>query len=173
MLLQRVYALARHPNPFKRLGAMLTLARVYREFRESDMLVRAHTLELLDHALACLRLAHNDADALETAQRASEVVAALKKIVADASKQKWRLLLVPTVVTQGHCRDLHAFSHWLVEQLIAPETEYRRRCADLLETFVPLLVQSSGNKEQTSGKVRRLFSPCIFFSHNKRLSVYC
>jgi hypothetical protein len=59
-LLKRLYHLAAHPNPAKRLGASMVFNHIYRLFREEPPLVDEYTLELLYYFMFSMRLAEND-----------------------------------------------------------------------------------------------------------------
>lgn len=63
-LLKRLYTLASHPSAAKRLGASLTVNRIYRIFREEESLVDQFTFELMYWILLSLRLANGDHEAL-------------------------------------------------------------------------------------------------------------
>lgn len=65
-LFKRLYALAHHPNPYKRLGCSLTLLQIYPILREDESLVDLFLLEMLSNAIFSLRLAHNDDPSLGT-----------------------------------------------------------------------------------------------------------
>jgi hypothetical protein len=130
---------------FQRLGATLTLSRIYREFRENDCLIRRYTLDLLDNMLFCLKLAENDSAALDTTTRAKAVIASLLKIVTDSKHQKWLLLLESDASRAGadHCNSLSEFSEWLFRQLSSVETVYRRQCRYLWEQIAPRTFSSA------------------------------
>lgn len=62
-LLKRLYSLCAHPDYIKRLGASLSINKIYRIFREEEYLVDQFTFELLYWMLVNLRLSDNDQSA--------------------------------------------------------------------------------------------------------------
>lgn len=128
----------------QRLGAALTLSRIYREFRESAPLVQEFTLELMDQMLFCLKLADADPTALDAGRRAQDVLQSLVKVIADPRRGHWAALLAESVDRAGaeHCRSLPRFARWLCDQLASTETVYRRQCRALLERLAPLCLSA-------------------------------
>lgn len=106
-LLKRLYSLAHHPNPYKRLGAALTFKQIYRVFREDDNLVDVFALEMLHNNIFSLRLAHND-PSLATAQLGASVIRALAHVVVRHAP-----LLLKTNKSRRAHKDLNEFVEWL------------------------------------------------------------
>ncbi|KAF9401271.1 hypothetical protein BGX21_002182 [Mortierella sp. AD011] len=80
-LLKRIYNLASHSNPAKRLGASLIVNRIYRVFREESTLVNQFTMELLYWMLFSLKLAEGDHVGLGTRQQACLAITHLQRII--------------------------------------------------------------------------------------------
>ncbi|KAG0024840.1 hypothetical protein BGZ80_003699 [Entomortierella chlamydospora] len=80
-LLKRIYNLASHSNPAKRLGASLIVNRIYRVFREESTLVNQFTMELLYWMLFSLKLAESDHVGLGTRQQACLAITHLQRII--------------------------------------------------------------------------------------------
>ncbi|XP_043921659.1 DNA-dependent protein kinase catalytic subunit [Protopterus annectens] len=144
-LFKRLYSLALHPNPFKRLGASLAFNNIYREFREESSLVEQFVFEALVVYLESLALAHHDEKSLGTVQQCCDAIDHLKRII----KQKAPVLNKSTKVRipRGFPPDkqvcLSVMVMWLLLQCGRPQTECRHKSMDLFYTFVPLL---PGNK---------------------------
>jgi DNA-dependent protein kinase catalytic subunit len=80
-LFKRLYSMASHPSPYKRLGCALALKQMYRVFREDETLVSLFVLEMAHVVLVSLRHATNDSDALGTVQLYTQVLEALGRII--------------------------------------------------------------------------------------------
>ncbi|KAG0180275.1 hypothetical protein DFQ29_000972 [Apophysomyces sp. BC1021] len=80
-LLKRIYNLASHSNPTKRLGASIIFNRIYRIFREEDALVDEFTLELLQKLFLSLRLAENDHPSIGTREQTKAAISHIKRIL--------------------------------------------------------------------------------------------
>jgi DNA-dependent protein kinase catalytic subunit len=93
-LLRRVYHLAHQPSPFSRLGAVMAFAQIYKEFRGSVTLVREHLLDMTYEMLQSLRAAHQDPEAVGTADKASFVIRQLARVAIKASEEKNLLFFV-------------------------------------------------------------------------------
>lgn len=134
-LLRRIYFLMRHPDPYQRLGACLAFDNIYKEFRENSDLVDENVLELLDNAMACLRLAHRDEDAIGTTTMAERVVNRLCRIIVRRAS----ILAMPTMDSSSHRRrfvDLQEVIRWLFERISRREHAYRRKARELFHIFV-------------------------------------
>lgn len=163
-LLRRLYSLALHPSPYKRLGAALTLNRLYRTFREHDTLVSFHTLDLLDHFLHSLRLAESDEDALGTRDEIRAVIDALDRIVTDANARKYiQLQRQMERAGSSHCQSLHLFTAALLQAAGSVEDAYRRECLRLFQSFCRVLVSKSHGGDNGASFIRN-------FSHENGMS---
>ena len=107
-LLKRLYSLAHHPNPYKRLGSALTFKQIYRFFREDSALVDVFVLEMLHNNIFSLRLAHDDDPSLATAQLGASVIRSLAHVATRHSQ----MLLKHNKSRREHT-DLEDFVEWL------------------------------------------------------------
>jgi DNA-dependent protein kinase catalytic subunit len=141
-LLRRLYNLALHPHPYKRLGAALAFQHVYRLIRKEESFVSQHLLDILDHMLSSLAMAEHDDTSLGTKDQARKVVGNLERIVTDRGPQLYKRL---NKVSQSrpragasHCASLETFTAWLFAYVGRREQECRRMCQHLFECFAPL-----------------------------------
>lgn len=137
-LLRRVYALARHPNPYKRLGAAEALLEIYRPFREEKDLVDRFVFEMLDTALLSLRLADSDAASFGTVPKLHKVIRKIHDMLAHWAPLNARLFKASR--KRAAHTDLGACLEWLFGHLSVAETECRHACMELftrLTTLVP------------------------------------
>ncbi len=136
-LLRRLYSLAHHPNPYKRLGACLTFNQVsltytrscirdlsvvlsvsdvcdlqiYRQFRESRELCSRFTLDILSNMLYCLQLSDRDDPSLGTRDEARKVIDHFDRIVSDPGPARYRdLVLAPLRLLQPSARPVRSIS---------------------------------------------------------------
>jgi DNA-dependent protein kinase catalytic subunit len=73
-VLKRLYSLAHHPNPYKRLGCAITFHEIMRIIREEDSLVDMFAFEIVHNVLFSLRLSQHDDLSMETAEKTAAVV---------------------------------------------------------------------------------------------------
>ena len=170
-LLRRLYGLARHSNPYKRLGACLTFLRIYRQFREEESLVSIHTLEMLHTMLACLRIADADDPSLGTADHARNVINRLARTITDrANGQFVQVVLVCCLILRmtyagysralladdrrrsddASCRNLMSFVGWLFQNVLARETAFRRTVMLLFRDLAPLTLGAADEAQRAS-----------------------
>ncbi|KAF9439193.1 hypothetical protein BGZ76_009365 [Entomortierella beljakovae] len=138
-LLKRIYNLASHSNPTKRLGASLIVNRIYRVFREEAPLVNQFTMELLYWMLFSLKLAEGDHVGLGTRQQACLAITHLQRIIqvkasvfVHDSKERRRLPGLDDAT-------LESLVNWLLRETSKPEVEYARMCRSLFDNCVKLL----------------------------------
>lgn len=138
-LLKRVYNLASHSNPAKRLGAALIVNRIYRVFREETPLVNQFTMELLYWMLFSLKLAEADHAGLGTRQQSRLAITHLQRIISvkaalflKDSKDRRR---IPGL----EAATLESFVQWLLSETARTEVEYTQVCRTLFDSFVTLL----------------------------------
>ncbi|KAF8937820.1 hypothetical protein BGZ58_002088 [Dissophora ornata] len=138
-LLKRIYNLASHSNPTKRLGASLIVNRIYRVFREEAPLVNQFALELLYWILFSLRLAEGDHAGLGTRQQACLAITHLQRIIqvkapifVSDSKDRRRLPGLQDAT-------LDSLVNWLLKETARSEVEYTTMCRVLFDAFVKLL----------------------------------
>ncbi|KAF9585083.1 hypothetical protein BGW38_003973, partial [Lunasporangiospora selenospora] len=145
-LLKRVYNLASHSSPTKRLGSALIVNRIYRVFREEASLVSQFTMELLYWMLSSLRLSESDHSGLGTSQQACVAISHLQRIIQ-----------VKASIFQKDTRDRRKFPglesatleclvDWLFKETSRSEVGYTKMCRTLFDSFVKLLpgVNSAG-----------------------------
>jgi DNA-dependent protein kinase catalytic subunit len=109
-LLKRLYSLAHHPSPYKRLGSALTFQHIYRILRQEPSLVDVFALEALHNNLFSLRLAHSDDASLGTADKLSSVIGGLSRVVIRYAD----VLLKSSKQRRLH-PDLRHFVNWLFQ----------------------------------------------------------
>ncbi|KAG0369575.1 hypothetical protein BGZ54_009551 [Gamsiella multidivaricata] len=138
-LLKRIYNLASHSNPAKRLGAALIVNRIYRVFREEAPLVDQFTMELLYWMLFSLRLAEGDHAGLGTRQQASLAISHLQRIIQvkaqlfiKDSKDRRRIPGLEDAT-------LESLVNWLLKETSRQEVEYTKMCRALFDAFAKLL----------------------------------
>ncbi|KAF9937669.1 hypothetical protein BGZ67_001000 [Mortierella alpina] len=138
-LLKRVYNLASHSNPAKRLGAALIVNRIYRVFREETALVNQFTMELLYWMLFSLKLAEADHAGLGTRQQSRMAITHLQRIISvkatlflKDSKDRRR---IPGL----EAATLESLVQWLLSETARTEVEYTQVCRALFDSFVTLL----------------------------------
>ena len=107
-LLKRLYSLARHPNPYKRLCCSLSLDQMYRTFREEDTLVDVFLFEILHNLMLSLRLTADDDPSLNTGDKITGVIQNYARIVTV----KHELLLKPNSKRRQH-KSIGDFVFWL------------------------------------------------------------
>ncbi|CAO3567705.1 unnamed protein product [Mortierella alpina] len=141
-LLKRVYNLASHSNPAKRLGAALIVNRIYRVFREETPLVNQFTMELLYWMLFSLKLAEVDHAGLGTRQQSRMAITHLQRIISvkaalfvKDSKDRRRIPGLETAT-------LDTLVQWLLGETARTEVEYTQVCRTLFDSFVTLLPQN-------------------------------
>ncbi|GBG31405.1 DNA-dependent protein kinase catalytic subunit [Hondaea fermentalgiana] len=135
-LLRRIYFLMRHPDPYQRLGACLAFENLYREFRENPDLVDENVLEFLENAMACLRLAHKDEQAIGTVAVAERAVNRLCRII---SRRATILALPDESLPRRRFADLHEVIRWLFARISRRELAFRRKCRELFSIFVRVI----------------------------------
>jgi DNA-dependent protein kinase catalytic subunit len=126
-LFKRVYSLMHHPNPYKRMGAYLTVKSLYRVFREEQALVDQFVLELSHSLLFSMRLAQHDDTSLGTARLALSVLEALTRII----ERHVSTLSKPNSARRAHA-DLNAFLSWVLSQTARSERVVRRAAQGLI-----------------------------------------
>ena len=72
----------------------MAFAQIYKEFRGSVTLVREHLLDMTYEMLQSLRAAHQDPEAVGTADKASFVIRQLARVAIKASEEKNLLFFV-------------------------------------------------------------------------------
>ncbi|KAF9970692.1 hypothetical protein BGZ73_006560 [Actinomortierella ambigua] len=149
-VLKRVYNLAGHSDPAKRLGAALIVNRIYRVFREEASLVNQFTFELLYWLLYSLKTAENDPEGLGTRQQTRVAISHMQRIIrqkaGDFNKGNDRRRPFPGLLTPSNTHDLSQLVEWLMEEVAKPEAYYAATCRELWDDFAKLVpgITSSG-----------------------------
>lgn len=139
-LFKRLYSLAKHPNPYKRLGCALSFKRLYRVLREEKSLIDQFVFEIIEHLFLLLRLAETDTQPLGTTTVVERVCEALSKAIVY-----YRDVLNAQSKYRRQHRDLSSFAQWAFEQLRRPEATVRSTAFTLFLGTSELLSNSSYN----------------------------
>jgi len=138
-VLKRVYNLASHTSPAKRLGAALIVNRIYRVFREESTLVNQYTMELMYWMLFSLKFAEADPPGLGTRQQTCTAISHLQRIIQvkatlflKVSNERRRFPGVEETTLEG-------LVQWLLRETARSEMEYTKMCRSLFDSFVKLL----------------------------------
>jgi DNA-dependent protein kinase catalytic subunit len=149
-LLKRLYSLAHHPNPYKRLGFALTISQLYSIFKEEEGLVDMFVLEILHNCIFSLRLAHNDDSSLGTADKVAHVISQFAHLVSKKS-----VLLAQENNSRRVHKSLGAFVEWLFKEIGRSETRCRTECMALFNRFAPLLPSCRSTASWIQEKIRK------------------
>ncbi|KAG0303333.1 hypothetical protein BGZ98_006787, partial [Dissophora globulifera] len=141
-LLKRIYNLASHSNPTKRLGASLIVNRIYRGFREESPLVNQFTMELLYWILFSLRLAEGDHAGLGTRQQACIAITHIQRIIQVKASVFIKDSNDRRRIPGLEHATIESLLHWLLKESSRPEVEYTRMCRVLVDAFVKLLPEA-------------------------------
>ncbi|KAF9419367.1 hypothetical protein BGZ94_009435, partial [Podila epigama] len=175
-LLKRVYNLASHSVPSKRLGASLIVNRIYRTFREESTLVNQFTLELLYWMLFSLRSAETDHVGLGTRQQARTSILHLQKIIVKKSSVFLRDAKDRRRFPGSNEATLEGLVLWLLKETSRPEVEYTKMCRSLFDSFVKLLPESGagGTSAWISARLQKepTFITDIYSGPEKRNKMY-
>lgn len=143
-LLRRLYSLARHPDPYRRLGVALSFNNIYRLFRNENILISAHLLNVVYNLLISLSLAEKDDFTLGTREEIMRALVNLQRIVTDPGPKKYRHLVKRHQDREGPecCASLDDFTTWLFGNVGRREESFRRMCQNLFEGFAPLTTRA-------------------------------
>ena len=136
-LLRRLYALVRHPSAYRRLGSCLTFHYIYRNIRESKLLVSLFTLDILTNLIESLAIAHYDTSGINTIDETRRCIKHFENIITNKKHGWWAELNQGHDKRQGgeHCKDLSTFIEWLFENLGRVEIDCRRQCMMLIQSL--------------------------------------
>ncbi|CAF0848203.1 unnamed protein product, partial [Adineta ricciae] len=157
-ILKRIISFSMHPNSFKRLGSTLAWNSIYTLYRESEVLVDVYTLQLLYVFVESLSIAQSDDSSLGTQQQAIAALSHMQRIIKEKSSIFVKETPKRHRPPSWSEATLDVAVRWLLRQCGRIETECRRKCIELVCTFIPLLpgirsireyfelkVQSDGN----------------------------
>lgn len=129
-LMRRINYLARHPNPFPRLGAAEAIALVCKHLWSNSEAASAHAMDLMSTTLFSLRLSAHDPSELDTPRFCARAV----KNVGKVMKRHQGILAAANGDRSEHV-DLASFVSWVFQQTSARETQFRKQCMALFEEF--------------------------------------
>ena len=137
-LMKRLFGLCRHPSSYKRLGASLTLNRLYRHFREDDRLIEFYTLHILLNLLSSLQIGAAEDDSTATPDDCRLALDHFLHILVEPSTAKWKLMQ-RRVQRDGpeQCQSLDAFIDYLLTNVSRHEEDFRRQCMALFTALAP------------------------------------
>ncbi|GJJ77035.1 DNA-dependent protein kinase catalytic subunit [Entomortierella parvispora] len=138
-VLKRVYNLASHTSPAKRLGAALIVNRIYRVFREESTLVNQFTMELLYWMLFSLKFAEADPPGLGTRQQTCTAISHLQRIIQVKSALFLKTSSERRRFPGADEATLDSLVQWLLRETSRSEVEYTKMCRSLFDSFVKLL----------------------------------
>ncbi|CAF1236923.1 unnamed protein product [Rotaria sordida] len=153
-ILKRIISFSMHPNSFKRLGSTLAWNSIYTLYRESETLIDVYTLQLLYVFVESLAIAQGDDSSLGTQQQAIGALSHVQRII----KEKSQVFIKET--SKRHRppswtdATLDVAVRWLLRQCGRIETEARRKCIELVCTFIPLLPGIRSIREYFELKVK-------------------
>lgn len=166
-LFKRLYSMASHPSPYKRLGCALALKQMYRVFREDENLVSHFVLEMAHNVLVSLRHATNDAEALGTVQLYTQVLEALGRIIVA-----YRNRLCKEDQNRRMHGSLGSLVRFIFSQCGRPERPVRHAAFTLFHALVLQLpghktpaewVQSMISRSDSSGDISAVRSAVVQF----------
>ncbi|CAF1316968.1 unnamed protein product [Adineta steineri] len=153
-ILKRIISFSMHPNSFKRLGSTLAWNSIYTLYRESDTLVDVYTLQLLYVFVESLSIAQGDDPSLGTQQQAIGALSHVERIIKEKSKLFIKETPKRHRPPSWTNATLDVAVGWLLRQCGRIETESRRKCIDLVSTFIPLLEDIRSIREYFELKVK-------------------
>jgi len=133
-LFKRLYSLAHHPDPYKRLGCALTFNQVYRVFREEEVIVDQFIFEMMLNIMFSLRLCHHDDPSMGTADSVALVIKNLTRIVV-----KYRERLARDNKNRRGKRSLAEFVEWVFQETRRVEDRCRAEAMELFIKLAPLV----------------------------------
>ncbi|CAF3651048.1 unnamed protein product [Rotaria socialis] len=153
-ILKRILSFSMHPNTFKRLGSALAWNSIYTLFRESETLIDVYTFQLLYVFVESLAIAQGDDPSLGTQQQAIGALSHVQRIIKEKSSvfiKETPKRHRPPSWTEA---TLEIAVRWLLRQCGRIETESRRKCIELVCTFIPLLPGVRSIREYFDLKVK-------------------
>lgn len=142
-LIRRIESNANHPDPFKRLSAVLCFNKIFVVIREFDPLVDRFCLEICYQVLTSLKMCY---EKMELSHEVIETSLALTPKIQKVILRKWKMLLVKNE-NRGVVPDLQTLLMFLFERFKSHETICRRESTRLWESLVmqsPPSVRSEG-----------------------------
>lgn len=181
-MFKQLYSLARHPNPYKRLGCTQTFQKIYKLFREEQSLVDMFVLEILYNMIFSLRLCQNDDPSMSTIHNAfffsnlifffeKGAAEEIQKLIQDMMKLVVHYAQLLNI--ENHKRrqfsSLQEFASFVLKEIGRHEAISRAECTKIFETLAPLLpgghsagdwIQEQLHDETNGPIVISIFEPC-------------
>ena len=137
-LMRKLHGMVRHPSPHVRLGALSVVNKIYRAWREKEILVDLYAMDLLASSMTALRLADSDNAALGTSQAAEEAIGHLLKMLRRCTRERGDGSALydenqQRIAFKGGMMEL---IHWVWKRVAAPQTLLRRCCWKILGDLV-------------------------------------
>lgn len=131
-LIRRIESNANHPDPFKRLSAVLCFSRVFVVIREHDPLIDRFLMEIAYCVLGSLKMCHNST---EFSQEVIDHCGKLLEKVTKVATRKSALLLQGNP-KRGSIPNLKVLLWYLCDKFFAIETVCRRESMKLWQALV-------------------------------------
>lgn len=139
----KLLGLCTHPNALKRLGACLSLNRIYRLFKAENSLIIAFGLDLLRASVSSLALATKDSKAISksTISESRAAIHNYSRIVLDSDRIIFQDLQNNNIQRFGGimCSSIDSFCVWILKESISQSMACRHECFFLLNKMLSLL----------------------------------
>jgi DNA-dependent protein kinase catalytic subunit len=137
-LLKRLYHMASHPSPYKRLGAALAFNNIYAVFREEESLVDIFVIEMLVVMINSLKLAHKDKISIGTVDQGVLAVHHIIRIIKAKSSLLNKSSKNRRVPHGLMTADLTNLIPWLLTHTGSVENQARIQCRESFINLAPL-----------------------------------
>ena len=141
-LFGRLFHLAVHPDPYKRIGASLALKQIKQEILGSPNLCEKYLFQFMQHFLTSLKLSDKDDEALEAATMAKMSIKYLTRIFKHNQRNDLDWEAHPT-------SGLRACVQRTFEGTAASERAYRDACTELFVLLATFVDSRSGGGRHT------------------------
>jgi hypothetical protein len=131
-LIRRIESNSNHPDPFKRLSAVLCFSKIFSIIRDKDSLIDRFCLQIAQCVLASLKMCHNS---LEFSQEVVDNCVKLLDKIQKVMTRKTAILMESNPKRSIH-QNLFVFIQYLFEKFTSVETVCRRECMKLWEGLV-------------------------------------
>ena len=136
-LFKRLYSLAHHPEPYKRIGCALTFNKVYRIFRTTEVIVDQFIFEIQSNLLFSLRLANKDDPSMKTQEIISSAVKNITRIIVAYAKAG------KLIKEDSKRREFSSLSDFIDREIFIgtnrPEEACREECMSIFIQVTPYL----------------------------------
>jgi len=149
-LLRKIFAMARHPNHSKRLGACIAFNKIYRPLREEKLVRAKYTLEIISVLLECLGLAEKDRPELGTREETRKAIANYQDIVERDAEKDNCFISHGDRSGPAFCQSLYLFVEHCFHRTGLVADLSRRHHMQLFASFSALLPASSDEKAAKS-----------------------